>query len=166
MTALLAKFLLPLLAVAAGIFDFFTMRIPNWLNAAIALSMVAAAVLLGMPLQLFGLHLLTGAGVLVLGFGLFAGGFIGGGDAKLLAAVALWMGWPQVVMFLVVTSLAGGALAIAMKVWQAIGIEHTVRDAAWLKQVFRAKLDLPYGAAIAVGAIVTYPDSWWMHALV
>ena len=166
MIALLAKFLLPLLAVAAGVFDFIAMRIPNWLNAAIALSMVAVALLMGMPLHLFGLHLLTGAVVLVLGFGLFAGGFIGGGDAKLLAAVALWMGWPQVVMVLGVTSLAGGALAIAMKAWQAIRIEHTVRDTAWLKQVFRAKLDLPYGAAIAVGAVVAYPDTWWMQAFV
>jgi len=165
MIALLAKFLLPLLAVAAGIFDFFTMRIPNWLNAVVALSMVAMAVLMGMPLGIVGWHLLTGAVVLVAGFGLFAGGFIGGGDAKLLAAVALWMGWPQVVTFLVVTALAGGALAIIMKVWQAIRIEHTMRDTAWLKQVFRAKLDLPYGVAIAVGAVVAYPDTWWMQAI-
>lgn len=165
MTALLVTFLLPLLAVAGGIFDLRTMRIPNWLNAAIALSMVALAAWMGMPLGTLGWHLLTGAAVLTVGFGLFAGGFIGGGDAKMLAAVALWMGWPQVVLFLVVTSLAGGALAILMKIWQAIRVEHTVRDAAWLKQVFRAQLDLPYGVAIAVGAVVAYPDTWWMQAI-
>lgn len=165
MTALLVTILLPLLVVIGGVFDFLTMRIPNWLNALIALSMLAMALLLGMPLETFGWHLLTGAVVLAVGFGLFAGGFIGGGDAKLLAAVALWMGWPQVVMFLVVTSLAGGALAIAMKVWQAIRIEHTVRDTAWLKRVFRAELDLPYGVAIAVGAVAAYPPSWWMQAV-
>ena len=85
---------------------------------------------------------------------------------RLLAAVALWMGWPQVVMFLIVTSLAGGALALAMKLWQAVRIAHEVHDIPWFKRAIRAPLDLPYGAAIAVGCVSAYPQTWWMQSLV
>jgi len=165
MIELLLTVLLPAMVVLAGIGDFFTMRIPNWLNVVIALSVFPVAWLAGMPFEVFQWHLAAGTVVLVMGFGLFAAGVIGGGDAKLLAAVALWMGWPQVVTFLVFTALAGGAIAILMKAWQVVRVEHEVKGATWLKQVLRAKLDLPYGVAIAAGCVVAYPHTWWMQSL-
>lgn len=165
MIELLAMMLFPAMVVLAGIGDFLTMRIPNWLNAAIALAMFPMAWLSGMPFEVFQWHLVMGTVVLVAGFGLFAGGAFGGGDAKLFAAAALWMGWPQVVPFLIATALAGGVLAIVMKFWQAVRIEHEVKNAAWLKQVIRTDLDLPYGVAIAVGCVATYPQTWWMQNL-
>lgn len=157
---------LPAMVVLAGIGDFLTMRIPNWLTGAIALAVFPMAWLAGMPFEVFQWHLATGTVVLAIGFGLFAGGVIGGGDAKLMAAVALWMGWPQIIPFLVIMGLAGGALAILMKLWQFVRIEHEVKDVGWLKQVIRTDLDLPYGAAIAAGCVVAYPQTWWMQSLV
>ncbi len=165
MIELLTMMLLPAMVVLAGVGDFLTMRIPNWLNVVIALSVFPMAWLAGMPFEVFQWHLVTGTLVLVASFGLFAGGVIGGGDAKLFAATALWMGWPQVVPFLIVTTLAGGVLAVVMKFWQAVRIEHEVKNAAWLKQVIRSNLDLPYGVAIAAGCVATYPQTWWMQSL-
>ena len=61
-----------------------------------------------------GLALLTGFAVLAAGMALWAPGWLGGGDVKLLAAGALWFGWPDVVSFLVWSMLAGGVLALVL----------------------------------------------------
>ena len=70
----------PVLMVIAGIGDFFTLRIPNWLNALIAATMVPMAVALGMPLDIMGLHVAAGFIMLFAGMSLFFAGQIGGGD--------------------------------------------------------------------------------------
>lgn len=165
MTDLLILVLFPTLVLAAAIGDVFTMRIPNWLNAATALSVVPMAVLAGMPLDVVQWHLLAGVVMLLFGFGLFARGYIGGGDAKLMAAAGLWVGWSALLPFVLVTTLAGGALAIIYKLWQLVRTEHVVRDFAWLRKAIRADLQLPYGIAIAVGAMWVYSKTWWMEAL-
>lgn len=122
--------LFPFLVIAAAISDFFTMKIPNWLNLLIAGLMLPMALIAGMPGDQFVWSLAAGALMLVAGFGLFAANAIGGGDAKLFAAAALWIGWNQLLPFALYTALAGGALAIAMKTWQLVRIEHEVKDVA------------------------------------
>lgn len=163
MTELLLLVLFPTLVVAAGIGDVLTMRIPNWLNGATALAIVPMAILAGMPLDVLPWHLLAGAVMLVVGFGLFAGNYIGGGDAKLMAAAGLWVGWSGLLGFVLITTLAGGALAVVMKVWQLFRTDHEVRGGTWFRRVFRTDLNLPYGVAIAVGALWVYPATWWME---
>jgi prepilin peptidase CpaA len=158
--------LFPFLVMAAAIADFFTMKIPNRLNLAIAGLMLPVALMAGMPGDVFLWHLAAGALMLAAGFGLFAANAIGGGDAKLFAAASLWIGWSQLMPFAIYTALAGGALAIIMKTWQLVRIEHEVKDVAWLKQVIRTNLDLPYGVAIATGALLAYPATFWMKQLV
>jgi prepilin peptidase CpaA len=166
MTDLLILALFPTLVIAAAIGDVLTMRIPNWLNGATALAVVPMAVLAGMPLDIVPWHLLAGAVMLVFGFGLFARGYVGGGDAKLLAAAGLWIGWSSLLPFVLVTTLAGGALAIICKLWQLVRTEHEARDFAWFRRAIRADLELPYGIAIAAGAVWVYSGTWWMEALI
>ena len=166
MTDLLILVLFPTLVLAAAIGDVFTMRIPNWLNAATALSVVPMAVLAGMPLDVVQWHLLAGLVMLLFGFGLFARGYIGGGDAKLMAAAGLWVGWSALLPFVLVTTLAGGVLAIVYKLWQLVRTEQEVRDFVWLRRVLRADLELPYGIAIAAGAVWVYSGTWWMEGLI
>jgi prepilin peptidase CpaA len=166
MTDLLVLTLFPTLVVAAAVGDMLTMRIPNWLNAAVALSILPMAALVGMPLEVIQWHLLAGLIMLAVGFGLFSRGYIGGGDAKLMAAAALWVGWSSLLPFLLVTTLAGGVLAIVYKLWQLVRTEHEVRDFVWLRRVIRADLQLPYGIAIAAGAVWVYAGTWWMEGLV
>ena len=158
----LAQTLMPFLVVAAAASDFLTLRIPNWLNALIALAFFPMALLTGMPAEAILWHSVGALVVLVLGFALFSFGWLGGGDAKLFAAAGLWFGWPALGPFLVFTTVAGGILAIVMKGWQLVQIERDVREVNWMKRWFSFKADLPYGVAIAAGGILAFPGTWWM----
>lgn len=162
MITFLAQTLLPFLVVVAGAHDFLTLRIPNWLNAFVALAFFPLAIMTGMPAEILLWHCLTAVVILAVGFGLFSGGYIGGGDAKLLAAAGLWFGWPDAGPFLVFTALAGGVLALAYQVWCMLKIEQEVREIGWAKRWLNFKADLPYGVAIAAGAILAFPGTWWM----
>src|SRR5882724_1741323 len=126
MISFLAQTLLPFLVVAAGASDLLTLRIPNWLNAVIALAFFPMAFLTGMPAETILLHSVGALAVLVFGFALFSCGWLGGGDAKLFAAAGLWFGWPALGPFLIFTTLAGGVLAIVVKAWQMMKIEGEV----------------------------------------
>jgi prepilin peptidase CpaA len=92
--------------------------------------------------------------------GLFAAGWIGGGDAKLFAAVAPWLGWPAIASFLMVTALAGGALALLLLNVRAAWLKPYLAGApAWLARLATSDEAVPYGVAIAVGALVAFPHS-------
>ena len=154
--------LFPLLMIVAGAGDALAMRIPNWLTLSIALCFFPLAVLTGMPLYAVGLHLAVGLGLFILGFALFSLGLFGGGDAKLLAAAGLWLGWPDLVPFLVATALAGGLLAAAVGCWSLINMESEVRDGSIFRRFGKIKPDVPYGYAFAIGAILAFSQSGWM----
>lgn len=162
MITFLGQTLLPFLAVVAAASDFLTLRIPNWLNAVIALAFFPMALVTGMPGEAIMWHCLTASAVLVIGFGLFSAGFIGGGDAKLLAATALWIGGAQLLPFVVFTALAGGVLVLVMLVWALLQFEGETHEIGWAKRLFGFKMDLPYGVAIAAGTILAFPGTWWM----
>lgn len=157
--------LFPLMMVAAGVGDFLTMRIPNWLNGAIIASFFVLAFLVGMPWEIMKWHLASGGMLLLAGMALFFFGGFGGGDAKMLAAGGLWIGWSGLIPFLVYTSLAGGLLALVMILWHNLQVEQEVRQSSWMKRVFGNNLDLPYGVAIATGAVLAFPQTWWMEGL-
>jgi prepilin peptidase CpaA len=162
MIAFLAQTLLPFLVVVAGAHDLLTLRIPNWLNAVVALAFFPLAIAAGMPPEAILWHCLTALVILVVAFGLYSRGYIGGGDAKLLAGAGLWFGWPDVGAFLVFTALAGGVLALVYQFHGMIKIEQEVRNVGWAKRWLNFKADLPYGMAIAAGAVLAFPSTWWM----
>jgi prepilin peptidase CpaA len=157
------------LMLAAAVSDFRFYRIPNWLSGSVAALFIAAALIFAMPLALMGWHLLAGAIVLFVGFCLFAANIIGGGDAKLLAAVALWAGWTELPSLLFYTALAGGALAIVMLLWEVVRshaeLTSGASPSAMLKRAIALRPDLPYGVAIAFGACAFLPSSWWAAGL-
>src|SRR5206468_4132264 len=98
----------PALMAYAAASDLLTMTIPNRLSLALAGAFVAFAVLGALPLHSVLMHVGAGAAVLAVSFGLFAFGWIGGGDAKLAAATALWLGFDSLLEYLFLASLAGG----------------------------------------------------------
>jgi prepilin peptidase CpaA len=165
MTGLITATVFPLLMVLAGIGDFLTYRIPNWMCLLVAALFFPAALFAGLPLEIVGWHLLAGFVALVIGFGLFAAGWFGGGDAKLLAGAALWFGWPDSMRFAVYTVLAGGVLALAVGMWSALQVDHEVRGWTWFKRVFELKPNVPYGVALAAGALLALPGTWLMQPL-
>ena len=160
--------LLPSLMIIAALSDFASLRIPNWLTGLIALLFFPMAWATGMPLQDFAMHVLAGVILFFAGYGLFSAGLFGGGDAKLMAAAGFWFGTGQTMSFLVMTALAGGALALVIAGWSFISLswdmtggEKTLNIRQRMKQL---SPKLPYGFALAVGAILAFPQTWWMTA--
>jgi prepilin peptidase CpaA len=152
----------PLLMVIAGIGDFFTLRIPNWLNALIAGAAPVMALVLGMPLDIMGLHGAAGFVMLLAGMTLFFAGQIGGGDAKLMAAAGLWIGLDPLLHFAIDTALAGGVLAVIMYGTNRLITAGEFYYPSWLGHFAGKKVQLPYGIAIAAGALLVFPDTWWL----
>lgn len=165
MTNLFMTSLFPLLLIAAGVGDALTMRISNRLNLLIVITFFPMAFAAGMPLSMFGLHLAAGLVLLVAGYFLFAVRLFGGGDAKLLAAAGLWLGYPGSLSFLTLTVLAGGGLAVAVGLWTLIRLDSEIRGSAWSRRTEFLTLDLPYGLALAVGGILAFSQSWWMSVM-
>ena len=123
-------------------------RLPNWLTAGVAVAYLPWAWAVGIGWGGVAVALAVGAVVLGLGFGLFAAGVIGGGDAKLAAAVALWVGLSfELIRFFLVMSLAGGVLAVIILAARAFARGRPQRP-------------LPYGVAIAAAAL----DFWIRHS--
>ena len=144
----------PLLMLAVAAFCDARWRvIPNGLNAALALGGLAWA------LATLGLSGAAGAALAALavfagGAALFAAGVMGGGDVKLAAALTLWLTSAQLAPFLIVTSLAGGALGLSFALWRmggALAGGAGARD-AWTSAM---RTSAPYGVAIAVGGALT-----------
>lgn len=134
--------------LVSAVLDIRSRRLPNWLNLAVALGFLPWAWASGLAWDQWAIHAVVGIAVLGIGFALFAAGVIGGGDAKLGAAVALWIGLSfDLLRFFIVMSFAGGILAVIALIWQA----RTHRRLA------RA---LPYGVAIGAAGL----DYWFRHS--
>jgi prepilin peptidase CpaA len=162
MPSALAQLVLPFLLVLAAIFDCFTLKIPNWLTALIALSFFPVALIMGLPAADYLWHVGIAIVTLTVGFALYAANLFGGGDAKMIAASALWFSWPALLPFLVYTALAGGVLAFIMLLWSKLRVDQEIRGHTWVAKVDAIKLNVPYGIAIAAGGILAYPQTWWM----
>jgi prepilin peptidase CpaA len=129
-------------------------RIPNWLSLAIAALYPVHVLASNVPVDWIGAVIVTFV-VFVLAVVLFVGRVMGGGDVKLIAAVALWAGPAFIADFIVVMALSGALLAIMLmsplRHGLALAFEkagnHQSRDAVLAKII-------PYGLAIAVGGYV------------
>jgi len=154
----------PLLMILAGASDALSLRIPNWLTLTIFIAFFPLAFATGMPLSVFGLHILTAAILFVVGFMFFSAGLFGGGDAKLLAAAGIWFGSSQALPFLVFTVMAGGVLALCVGLWSLISMSWDISEVSWAKKFSSLQPNVPYGYAFAIGAILAFPHSWWMVA--
>ncbi|MDB5494639.1 MAG: pilus assembly protein CpaA [Phenylobacterium sp.] len=161
--ALVALF--PALVIVAALRDVTSYTIPNWLSLALLAAFPPAALAMGLPLGALGLHLGVGVIGLVAGMAMFALGWIGGGDAKLFAAAALWLGWPAVATYAAMTGLAGGALALTLLALRSGYLRpYVVTGPAWFSRLAEPGENVPYGAAIAAGALAAFPASPFMAA--
>ncbi len=153
-------------AIAAALFDATTFTIPNRLSIALAASFFPVALILGLPVATIGACAAVGVLALIVGIGMFAMNWCGGGDAKLLAACALWLGLPAVAPFLLAMSVVGGVLALTLVgARKAMLGSFVLNGPAWLGRLLEPKEALPYGVAIAVGALIAFPSSPIFQAL-
>ena len=145
--------------IFAGVRDLTTMTIPNWLTLALALSFFVVAPLAEMPLSEIGQHAAVAVVTLLLGMVFFAKGWIGGGDAKLMAAVALWLGWAQALPYFVIASILGGALTLLILGYRNLPLPPFVLRQAWALRLHDRAEGVPYGLALAAAGLLIFPDT-------
>ncbi|MBV9993406.1 MAG: prepilin peptidase [Alphaproteobacteria bacterium] len=156
---MLVLFVVPaLLALAAG-WDLASFTIPNFLSLILIAAFVLFAGAAHMPLAAAGLHGLAGAAGLAVSFTLFALGYVGGGDAKLFAAIALWFGFGSVVDFTLVAALFGGGLALALLSLRSLPLPAALSGQGWINRLHDEKSGIPYGVALSAGALVILPHT-------
>mgnify|MGYP003627278390 FL=1 len=145
--------------IFAGVRDLTTMTIPNWLTSALALSFFAVALLAQMPLADIAQHTAVAVVALLLGMVFFAKGWIGGGDAKLMAAVALWLGWAQALPYFVIASMLGGGLTLLILGYRNLPLPAFVLRQAWAMRLHDRAEGVPYGLALAAAGLLIFPDT-------
>ena len=157
--------LFPALMAFAAASDLFTMTISNRVSLALATGFLALALLSGMGLYDILLHLGAGAAVLVVAFGCFAMGWIGGGDAKVAAGAALWFGFAHLMNYLVYASLFGGVLTLLLIQFRQWPLPYALAGQTWLLRLHAKESGIPYGIALAIGALMIYPETEWIRAV-
>jgi prepilin peptidase CpaA len=156
--------LFPAMMAFAASTDLFTMTISNCVTVILAAGFLALAALDGMPVAEIGSHLAAGVFVLAVGFVFFSRGWIGGGDAKLAAATALWLGWGLLYEYLLYASLMGGALTLLILEFRKRALPAALASQPWVLRLHEPAGDVPYGIALAASALLVYPSTVWMRA--
>ena len=154
--------LFPALMAFAASSDLLTMTISNRLSLALAGGFVLLAVVSGMALTAIGWHLGAAALVLTIAFICFSRGWIGGGDAKLAAATALWFGFDYLLDYLVYASLFGGVLTVLLIQFRLLPLPAVLARQKWILRLHEKGGGVPYGIALAIAALVVYPETGWM----
>jgi prepilin peptidase CpaA len=154
--------LFPALMAFAASSDLITMTISNRLSLALAGGFFLLTIVTGMSLTAVGMHLAAAALVLVFAFGFFTQGWIGGGDAKLAAATALWFGFGHLLDFLLYAALFGGALTLLLIQFRNLPLPDVLARQSWILRLHKKGGGVPYGIALAAAALLIYPQTGWM----
>ena len=157
--------LFPALMAFAAASDLLTMTISNRVSLALAAGFLVLALASGMEPSEILSHLGAGVGVLAARFVCFAFGWIGGGDAKVAAAAALWFGFGHLLNYLVYASLFGGVLTLLLLQFRQWPLPYQLAGQAWLLKLHAKDSGIPYGIALAIGALVVYPETDWIKAV-
>jgi len=157
--------LFPATMAFAASSDLFTMTIANRVSLILIGGFGLLGVMTGMSANDMLLHVGAGASVLVVGFTLFSFGWIGGGDAKLAAATALWFGFNHLFDYLIYSSILGGVLTLLLIQFRMFPLPHVLAGRDWIERLHRRGGGIPYGIALAAAALLVYPHTEWMTKL-
>jgi prepilin peptidase CpaA len=155
----------PILMAFAAWSDLLTMTISNRISIALVAGFLPLAYLTGASAETIALHLACGAGVLLLTFGMFTFGWIGGGDAKLAAATAVWLGFERLLEFGIVASMIGGILTLVVLGARSMPLPQVLVRQPWIARLHDEKTGVPYGIALAIAGLLIYPETLiWLRA--
>ena len=96
---------------------------------------------------------------------MFWRGWLGGGDAKLLSATVLWLGPDNIIAYLVLVSIIGGALAICILLYRGLVLPSWLTSQQWALRLHDKSVGIPYGIALAGAGLWIYPGTLWFSAL-
>ncbi|TBG01625.1 A24 family peptidase [Rhizobium leguminosarum] len=151
--------ILPLCLAMAALSDLFTMTIPNRISVILTASFFVLAPLSGLGLAEIGMHLAGAAIVFSACFALFAFNVMGGGDAKLMSAAALWFGLNESLLFLMTdVAMIGGLITLLILLVRGQSDTILAIGLPVPNSVLLAK-KIPYGIAIAIGGFMAFPSS-------
>jgi prepilin peptidase CpaA len=154
----------PALMAFAASSDLLTMTISNRLSLALTGGFFLLALAAGMSLAVVGMHLAAAALILLIAFVCYSRGWIGGGDAKLAAATALWFGFDYLLDYLLYASLFGGVLTVLLIQFRLLPLPALLARQKWILRLHEKGGGVPYGIALAAAALVVYPETGWMRA--
>jgi prepilin peptidase CpaA len=163
MAQLLVIVALPALLAAAACWDLASFTIPNFLQLALVAAFAVFVAAAGLSVPAIGGHLLAGFIGLCVGFTLFALGYIGGGDAKLFAAVVLWLGFKDLLPYALIASVFGGGLTLALLAMRHHPLPGFLARQPWILRLHDENSGIPYGVALAAGAFILLPQTEIFH---
>lgn len=149
----------PVAMAFAAATDLLTYKIPNVISIALVVAFLALAPFIGLSWTGFAMHVAAFAAVLAVGFGLFSLNLFGGGDAKLLAAAALWVGFERLLDYMLLVAICGGILAVLLILFRRITLPQFAREKAWIARLHDRTAGIPYGIALAAAALWIYPTT-------
>ncbi len=155
----------PAFMILGGVFDMLTMTIPNRISLILVGSFLFVAIAAGLSPQQIGMHLAVGLGVLVVTFILFAIGGFGGGDAKLIAASSLWMGFDHLLPYILAVGIYGGLLSVIILIFRKLVPDVYILRIDWAHRLHKSGGGIPYGIAIAAAALSVFPGTLIYQAL-
>jgi len=154
--------LFPALMAFAASSDLFTMTISNRLSLLLAGGFFLLTLVTGLGLTAVGMHMAAAAMVLVVAFVFFWRGWIGGGDAKLAAATALWFGFDHLLDYMMYAALFGGVLTVLLLQFRRLPLPGFLARQPWIQRLHERGGGVPYGIALAAAALLIYPETRWM----
>jgi prepilin peptidase CpaA len=150
----------PFCMVFAAVSDMLSMTIANRVALLLVATFAVVAPLTGMDWATYGWHFAAGGLVLVITFGLFAIGGMGGGDAKLMAATAVFFGINiHLVEYLVVSAFLGGVITVAILKYRDSVLAVFTSHNMFLRHFADNGVGVPYGIALGLGGLIAYPSS-------
>src|SRR5690554_348684 len=150
----------PFCMVFAAVSDLISMTIANHVSLLLVGAFLLFALVIGMPLAVIAMHVAAGAAVLAIAFALFAIGGMGGGDAKLMAASAVWFGFNTLLLeYLATSALLGGALTLALLAYRRSPLAAFTGNNLLLRHCADARAGIPYGVALGIGGLLSYTQT-------
>jgi prepilin peptidase CpaA len=150
----------PFCMVFAAISDVLSMTIANRVSIVLIAAFAIIAPLTGMEWTDYGLHFAAAAAVLTVTFLLFATGGMGGGDAKLMTSTALWFGLNMNLLnYFVTSAFIGGLLTLAILSYRKSPLADLTGANMFMRHFANPSAGVPYGVALGLGALITYPDT-------
>jgi prepilin peptidase CpaA len=155
----------PILMAYAAFSDLFTMTISNFVSLALVALFFVLAVALGVPAKEMGFHAAAGGLMLIVTFIMFSRGWIGGGDAKLAAATALWVGFDHLFDYSLYAAVLGGLLTVIILLVRRYPLPTILIRQNWIARLHDQGSGVPYGIALAVAGLLLYPQTGiWIFA--
>jgi prepilin peptidase CpaA len=151
----------PALLIIAAVSDLLTFKIPNWISFGLLGLFVVVAPFSGLSWLIVTSHLVLGVVLLLVGMVMFSMNLLGGGDAKLLAAVGLWTGWLALPVYLLWAAMVGGILALTLMMFRKAPLVAGMKATPWIARLHDEQAGIPYGIALSAGALIALPQTVW-----